>query len=325
MRVLVTGAGGFIGSMLAKRLVAGGHEVRCLVHRARERLLQLNAKLIQGDVTSPKTLRPAVEGVDIVFHLAARASDWGSRELFMRINAGGTQNLLDAAIASGVKRFVLLSSLAVHRFIGYVDADETAPADQDRYPYGASKVAAERAVTAARDAGRIATTIVRPGLVIHGPEDTTSFIHMAPLLKKGNWIHVGGGKPLMCYSYVENLADGLVLAGILSQGVGETFIITDDLRITWTAYVSALMKALQVKEKSFSIPVPIARAAGIMTEMLFHLIRATNPPAITDYRTAVVSRDFHFSCEKAKRMLGYSPSVSFEEGLRRTVEWYRQI
>jgi nucleoside-diphosphate-sugar epimerase len=325
MRVLVTGAGGFIGSMLAKRLVANGHEVRCLVHRARERLLQLNATLVQGDVVIPETLKPAMEGVDIVFHLAARASDWGSRELFMHINAGGTQQVLDAAIAAGVKRFVLLSSLAVHRFIGYVDADETAPADQDRYPYGASKVAAERAVIAARDAGRIATTIVRPGLVIHGPEDTTSFIYMAPLLKKGSWIHVGGGKPLMCYSYVENLADGLILAGTLAQGANETFVITDDLRMTWTAYISTLMKVFQVKEKSFSIPVPIARAAGITTEMLFRLIRARNPPAITDYRTALVSRDFHFSCEKAKRVLKYSPRVPFEEGLRRTVEWYRQI
>jgi nucleoside-diphosphate-sugar epimerase len=325
MRVLVTGAGGFIGSMLAKRLVAGGHDVRCLVHHARERLLTLNAKLVQGDVTSPETLKPAVTGVDVVFHLAARASDWGSRELFMRINAGGTQNMLDAAVASGVKRFVLLSSLAVHRFIGYVDADETTPADQDRYPYGASKVAAERAVTAARDAGRIATTIVRPGAVIHGPEDTTSFIRMAPLLKKGSWVHVGGGKPLMCYSYVENLADGLILAGTLPQGIGETFVITDDFRMTWATYVSALMKAFQVREKSFSVPVPIARAAGIVTEMLFRLVRATNPPDINDYTTALVSRDFHFSCEKAKRMLGYRPSVPFEEGLRRTVEWYRQL
>ncbi len=325
MRVLVTGAGGFIGSMLAKRLLAGGHEVRCLVHHARERLLRLNAKLVQGDVTRPETLRPAVTGVDVVFHLAARASDWGSRELFMRINAGGTQNLLDAAVAAGVKRFVLLSSLAVHRFIGYIDADESTPADQDRYPYSASKVAAERAVRAAQDTGRIATTIIRPGAVIHGPEDTTSFILMAPLLKKGSWPHVGGGRPLMCYSYVENLADGLILAGTLSQGASETFVITDDLRLTWKAYVTALMRAFQVKEKSFSVPVPIARAAGITTELLFRLVRAKNPPPITDYRTALVSRDFHFSCEKAKRMLGYQPTVPFEEGLRRIVEWYRQL
>lgn len=129
----------------------------------------------------------------------------------------------------------------------------------------------------------------------------------------------------MCYSYVENLADGLILAGTLSQGASETFVITDDLRMTWAAYVSALMKAFQVKERSFSVPVPIARAAGILTEMLFRLVRATNPPDINDYTTALVSRDFHFSCEKAKRLLGYSPAVSFEEGLRRTVQWYRQL
>jgi nucleoside-diphosphate-sugar epimerase len=325
MRVLVTGAGGFIGSVLVRRLIAEGHEVHCLVHHARDRLLRLNAQVVQGDVTSPETLRPAVEGVDIVFHLAARSSDWGSRELFMRINAGGTQNLLDAAIASGVKRFVLMSSLAVHRFIGYVDADETAPADQDHYPYGASKVAAERVVTAARDAGRIATTIVRPGVVVHGPEDTISFINMAPVLKTGIWLHVGGGKPLMCYSYVENLADGLILAGTLPLAAGETFIITDDLRMTWAQYISTLMSIFNVKERNLSVPVPIARFLGITAEMLFRLLRSKNPPAITDYRTALVSRDFHFSCEKAKHKLGYIPKVPFEEGLKRTVEWYRHL
>jgi nucleoside-diphosphate-sugar epimerase len=324
MNILVTGGNGFIGSNLVKKLLAEGHDVRCLVHRSRERLENLPVTLIDGRLENASEWREQLRGVSLVFHLAARASDWGKREAFFRINAEGTKNLLEAAESTGVKRFVFLSSLAVHSFTGHVDADEQTPANQIRYPYGASKVVAERFVREAKDRGKMECVIVRPGLVIFGPEDTTSFVHMAPLLEKGRWTHVAGGRPLLCYSYVENLVHGLLLAGIHPAASGETFVITDDLKISWREFVSAVISAFGVPERILSVPIPVARAAGCVLEWACNLFGKADPPPITDYRTALVSRDLHFTCGKAKKVLGYHPPIEFKEGLRRTVEWYHR-
>jgi nucleoside-diphosphate-sugar epimerase len=326
MKVLVTGANGFIGSKLVRSLLDQGHQVRCLFHRSRDQLEGLDVHLVQGSVTDPLGLPAAVEGVEAVFHLAGsgRAGDWGSRKWFFEQNADGTEKLLNAAIQAKVRRFVQVSSLAVHRFTGHLDAGEDTPADQEKYAYGASKLAAERHVRRAGDANLIETVIVRPAVIVFGPGDTTAFIHMAPMLEKGRWTHVKGGKPFLCYTYVSNLADGLLLAGTHPQAAGEIFNITDDMQIRWKEFVSAVVHAFESRERAMSFPVPIARAAGITLEAVFKLLGTKKPPPITDYRTALVSKDFHFSCGKAKRMLGYRPRVSFHEGLRRTVDWYRK-
>lgn len=323
MRIAVTGANGFIGSTLVERLIADGHRVRCLVHRSAHRLAGLDVEQVSGSIGDPDVLARTFAGAELIYHLAGRATDWGPREEFFRVNAHGTRAVIDAAVAAGAERLVFTSSLAVHRFTGHVDADEETPAEQRTYAYGASKVDAERTVRAAHEARRIQTVMVRPGVVVFGPRDTTAFVHMAPMFAKGRWTHVANGRSLLCYTYVDNLVDGLVLAGTVPEAAGGVFNITDDLRLSWRAFVSAVIAAFGVRERSFSVPVPLARAAGIAAEALFRAVGASNPPPITDYRTALVSNDFHFSCDRAKQVLGYAPRVPFEEGLRRTVAWWR--
>ena len=325
MKILVTGGNGFIGFALVKRLLKDGHAVRCLIHKSKHLLEGLDLEFVQGSVTELEGLLPATEGVDLVYHLAGsgRAGDWGTRKWFFEVNAQGTRNVLDAAISKKVRRFIMTSSLAVHRFSGHINADEQVPADQEKYAYGASKAAAERLVAEASKKAEIETVLIRPGVVVFGPQDTTAFVHMAPLLEKGRWTHVKSGKPLMCYSYIDNLVDGLVLTGRHQEATGEVFIITDDLQISWKEFITKVIEAFGVKEKTMSFPVPLARLAGITAEAAGRLVRAKKPPPITDYRTALVAKDFHFSCDKAKKVLGYQPNVALEEGLGRTVEWYR--
>jgi nucleoside-diphosphate-sugar epimerase len=260
---------------------------------------------------------------DVRNHLAALARDWGRRSLFMAINASGTRNVLDAAAAAGVQRFIHMSSLAIHSFSGHHDADESTPADNHINGYCSSKIAAEKMVRDTQAEGKLETTIIRPGAIIHGPGDTTAFSLLAAFLEKNRMMLVSGGRQLTCYSYAENLARGMILAAASREGIGETFILTDDLRITMREYVTAVYHALGLPAEFISVPAPLARVAGWTLEMLWKLAGAKNPPVVHRYRVGLVARDFHFSCEKAKRVLGYYPEISFEEGLDRTAGWYR--
>lgn len=324
MAVLVTGGAGFIGSFLVERLLAAGEKVRCLVHRQRGELPRLPLETISGSVLEPESLQRACQGVDTVYHLAGtgRAGDWGRRDWFFAINAEGTRNLLEASRRAGVRRFVFLSSLAVHRFTGHADADEGVPADQERHAYGASKALAERHVLQSNREG-LETVIVRPGVVVYGPRDLTAFVHMAPLLSRGRWTHVAGGRPLMCSVYAGDLAEALWLCGHLPQAAGETFVVTDGLRLNWRQFISLAIAAFGKEERTLSFPVPVARAVGIGLEAIFKLFRSGRPPPVTDYRTELVCRDMHFVCHKAERVLGYRPTVDPQAGLARTVAWWR--
>jgi nucleoside-diphosphate-sugar epimerase len=325
MRALVTGGGGFIGSALVRALLARGHVVRSmdLADGARGRLAGLPVEHVTGSLLDAGALAEAARGVEIVFHLAALAADWGPRETFLEVNAEGTRRALEAARVAGVRRFVHMSSLAVHRFTGHVDAAEDVPAAEADFPYGASKVEAERHVREAQARTGLETTVIRPGLVIFGPGDTTSFARMAPLLSRGLWVHADGGRPLLCYSYVENLVAGMILAAGSPAAAGQTLILTDDVRLSWRELLGEVMRAFGARDRSLSVPGAALRASAEVLERAFLALGLRAAPPITRYRAALVSRDCHFSCSRARSLLGYRLEIPFEEGIRRTAEWYR--
>lgn len=325
--VLVTGAGGFIGSTLCRALVEAGAEVRGLDLPGSDRrgLEEIGVRFFEGDICQPDSLGEPMAGVACVFHLAALARDWGKRSLFMAINAGGTENMLRAAADAGVRRFVHMSSLAVHSFSGHRDADESTPADNHINGYCSSKIAAEQMVSRAQADGKFDVTIIRPGAIIHGPGDTTAFTKLASFLKKGRMPLVGSGRQLTCYSYAGNLVRGMIMAAAAPAGVGETFVLTDDIKISVRDYLSAVCRALAVPAWFLPIPAPLTAAAGWTLEKIWKLAGARNPPVVHRYRVGLVYRDFHFSCEKAKRVLAYRPETGFEQGLQSTADWYRTL
>jgi nucleoside-diphosphate-sugar epimerase len=323
--VLVTGANGFIGSALCRALREAGCDVRGLILQGTDAgvLGRMGVLYAQADICRPETLGEPLAGIRTVFHLAALARDWGPKRTFMRVNADGTRNVLEAAAGAGVRRFVHMSSLAVHRFSGHVDADESTPAQNRINGYCAAKIVAEGHVREYQSQGCLETTIIRPGAFIHGPGDTTVFVHLVPYLEGGKMMLLNRGRQLTCYSYVENLVEGMVLAASRPEAVGETFILTDDIKITIRELMEAMCAALEISPEFGSAPVWLARPVGWILEMLWKLARRPEPPPVHRYRANFAAKDFHFSCAKAKKVLGYRPSVPLQEGLRRTVEWYR--
>ncbi|MHA1799396.1 MAG: NAD-dependent epimerase/dehydratase family protein [Candidatus Helarchaeota archaeon] len=326
MKFLITGANGFIGSNLVDKLIDEHHEVRALILRGTdESNLNKNKDKIEkvyGDVTDIDSIKDLFDGVDIVIHLAARVNDWGPKKLFMKINFQGSKNVLDAAVAAGVKRFIFMSSLTVHGFKEFQDADENTPYDPCN-AYAESKKAVEDLLNQYFNENKIETVIVRPGFVIFGPRDVLfSFEAYDRICKNGSFPCVNHGKAISCYSYVENLVDGLILVSTHPNAAGKTYIISDGPIISFKELMDDFFKSCNVKIKLQSAPYWLAISAATILEGIYKLFRRKNGPIITRYRVKVSASDLGFINKKIVSELGYNAKINLEEACKRTYEWY---
>lgn len=319
--MLLTGAAGFIGSHVAEALLAGGHTVRGL-DLAPPAEANPAVEWLAADVTDAARCAEAASGCDAVCHLAARVGDWGPAAAYERVNVLGTTNLVRAAREAGARRFLLVSSVAVHHYRGLFRADETTPRDGRINAYCRSKIAAEDALRAEARGG-LTWTIVRPGVFPFGPRDQTSFVHLADAIVRGRMGLVSGGRACVSTAYAENLAEGIALALVHPRAAGEVFVIGDEGELSWRELLALLARALGVEPPRRSVPFPLAYAAAWLLEGVYRLLRARRAPLLTRYRVLLAGRDCHFVSHKAHAILGYRPRVGLEEGIARTVAWYR--
>lgn len=327
MRALVTGANGFIGSHVVRAFLRAGAGVRAMVQpdTPTDSIAHLPAEIVAADLTQPTTLVGLAKDCDVVVHLAALARDYGPFAAFRRVNVDGTFHLLSEARRSTVRRFVFVSSVAVHGYRDYAVADEDAPRDGHASPYGLSKILAEDHVRAAHAAGAVEGVVVRPGVAPFGPRDRTSFYDLALALERRLPLLVEGGRARFTTAYAENLAHGLWLAASHPAAAGRTYLITDERPITWRAYFEAIASALGTRLSPVSVPGRlVSLVAGPVEDAVARFAPHAAPP-LTRYRARLLRHDLVFRSERAYRELGYRPEVSFEEGLRRTVEWYRRV
>ncbi len=327
MKVFVTGANGFIGSNLVKKIIQSGHSVKALVlpGTSIDNIKSTGCEIIYGNMLDVHQFENSLEGIDIIFHLAARVSDWGRWKDFYKLNVSATKDLINSAIKHEVKRFVFVSSLAIHKPTGYRNGDENAPRNNTDFPYALSKIMIEDFLDECYIKRVIEPVIIRPGVFPFGPEDYTSFSKIADAMRRGLFGYVNGGKALLCTAYVENLVDGMILAGMKEIARGQKYIIGDNVKITWRELIELFAKELKVKPPRIDIPYFVAKIAAGTMEGIFRLLMIKSPPPLTDYRVSLVAKDFYFNSEKAMKELGYKPSISIEDGVRRTVRWYRSL
>lgn len=323
MRVLVTGATGFLGSHIAEQLARQGRAVRVLVRHTSDRsfLRGFEVEEALGDVTQPDTLPAAVEGVEAIVHAAGLTKARSAAE-FNAVNAGGTANLLAALDpARPLRRFVLISSLGAH---GPSEDGRPRPLDASPAPvtaYGRSKLRAEKLLRSWTADGA-AATIIRPP-VIYGPRDREllPFFHLArwrlaPLL--------GGGTNAVSCVYVEDAARAAVLAATAGDDApSATYTLDDGAVHTWRDLLTAVEQA--VGRKALRIPSPpwAFAAAALVTELYGRLRRR----AVIFTRDKVVEmRQRYWVCshEEISRDLGWEPRVGLSEGTALTAAWYRQ-
>ena len=325
MTVLVTGATGLLGSHLTELLLSRGRSVRALV-RPGESINELEEAPVEvawGDVTDRTAVSRAVAGIDVVLHCAARTGPWGPAAEYDQTNVEGLRVLLQAALASGVKRFVHVSSITVHGNDVAGVADESSPFRDEPNPYTRSKIAGERLIeTAVRDQ-RAPVTVVRPGW-IYGPRDAASFGRFAAMIEQGRMVVVGSGANHVPLIYVEDVARGVLLASEAAGAAGRSYLLVNDERVTQSDYLNAIADELRVPAPRRHVPYRLALTMGGAAEAVGRLARRTQPPPLMRYGLQLLGGENRFDISRARRELGFAPQVNLAEGIKRSVLWFRE-
>jgi nucleoside-diphosphate-sugar epimerase len=324
MTVLVTGAAGFLGSHVTTLLATRGERPRTLVHPddSTGELAGLGTDVYLGDIGDRSAIAPALAGVDSVIHCAARTGTWGPEAEFRRTNVQGLETLVKAALAAGIRRIVHVSSITVHGIDVRGSADENAPLRNSPDPYSRSKVAGERLLRRMILEDGAPVTIVRPGW-IYGPGDVASFARVARMIEKGRMLMVGSGANHLPLVYVEDVAQGILLASEAGDAEGKPYLLVNDEPVTQRDFLTAIASELGVPAPSRRIPYKSAVALGAASETLGHLARRQQPPPLMRYGVRLLGGENRFVIRQARLELGFEPLVDLAEGVQRSVMWYQ--
>jgi len=324
---LITGATGLLGSHIVEQLTDAGQPVRALVRESSDTsfLDERGVEKILGDITDPTSLPGAMDGVQTVYHVAAQVGDWGPWDRFVAVSIEGTRNMLAAAKAAGVGRFLHVSSISAH---GHPDGeglvvDETAPLGVNLHKwsyYSRAKAEAERLVWAAHEAGDLPVTVVRPSW-LYGPRDRASMPRLIRAIRAGKGKLIGDGTNRLNLTYAGNEAEGCILAAGSDRAVGESYNLSCDGVITQAEYLNKIAACIGAKPITRKVPYSVAKNAAFIFELFGHMVGRKKPPLVTRYSVWLIGRRCFFSADKARRDLGWKATVGYDEGIEASVKW----
>jgi dihydroflavonol-4-reductase len=323
-QVLITGAAGFTGLSLARALAAAGHRVRGLVRSsARAEALEKDGiSLVAGDIRDPAVVREATEGVDTVYHLAAVFRRAGVPDSeYREVHVDATRQLVEACAAAGVRRVVHCSTVGVH---GSVDGDAPATESAPFKPgdiYQLTKLEGERVALETADEMNVPLTVVRPG-PIYGPGDRR-LLKLIGGVARGRFALLGNGSPRFQMVHIDDLIEGFRLAATTPKAAGRTYIVTGNEAPTLNELVGKIAEIAHVSSPRFRLPVWPFWLAGAVCEAV--CIPFGIEPPIFRRRVKFFTSNRWFDTSRARRELGFTPRVSLRDGLRETLESYRQL
>lgn len=325
---LVTGGTGLLGSHIAEQLRAKNQRVRAICRAGSDTtfLRKIGAEIVPGDLDDRAELRRACEGVDAVYHAAARVGDWGPWADFVRVTIDGTRNLLEAASAANVRRFLHISSVSVY---GHVNGDgkvfdETAPVGVNVHRwsyYTRAKVEAEKIAWDAHRAGKVRLTVVRPAW-LYGPRDRATLPRLIENMRRGKVKIVGDGNNRLNVVHAGNVAEGAILAANCERSIGEAYNASHDGVLTQRRYFDLVADAIGASRPAKSVPYSMAYRAAFALETFGHLLKTKKPPFITRYAIWLMGRRCFFECQKLKDHTGWRSRIGYEDGIREATEEY---
>ncbi len=326
MKILVTGASGFLGSHLVDRLLERGDEVHTLVRKS-SNLRWLIDKPVHhhyGDVApngaeDSSGLEKAVKGIDVIYH-AAGVIRARNRKTYDRVNAGGTSHLLETCLRvnRNIRRIVVVTSLAAH---GPTPGTRPATEEDECHPltdYGKSKREAER--IAHRYVDHLPITIVRPP-AIYGPRDEQVLL-LFRLIQRGWALLPGRGRRILSLAHVQDVVTGCLLAAESPKAVGETFFVGEDHNYDWEEAILIIAKALQKSPIKIEVPAPLVYLAAAITEGIGRAVGRMTTLNLA-YAKNFLQPNWGIDISKAQRILEFQSAYPLTRGVEETIAWYR--
>jgi nucleoside-diphosphate-sugar epimerase len=308
----VTGASGFIGGALTKRLIAEGWTVNALARseKSAKVVRELGATAVKGDLDDVGAMTEGAKGADVAFHCAAHLGEWGNASDFERVNVTGTANAVQAAREAGVPRFVHVGTeAALMHGQPLVNVDETAPLQPDsKALYSRTKARAEQV---ARAGGAV---VIRPRLV-WGPGDTTILPALTHAVRKRRFAWVDGGRHHTSTTHVDNVVEGLLL-GARKGAPGEAYFVTDGEPQVFRDFITSLLATQGVEIPERSLPRSVAGAVTAAGEAAWRVLPLPGQPPLTSFGFWFLSQECTIDISRARRDLGYIPVTSVPQGMQ---------
>jgi len=322
--VLITGGTGFIGSHLVERNLKEGNAVRILARKpspVTKTLESRGVNIVYGDVCDCQSVEKAVDGIDVVFHLAAVVTDWAPKKLFHRVNIEGTSTVCDAFLKSNLMgKFVYVSTNDVFGVRKCPEIDETLSYRYWGEPYPDTKIDATDTVWEYYKKG-LDVSVAYPCWV-YGPGDRTFVPLLADAIRK-NAMLFWKKESLFYPSYVENVVDLLMVIADHPKATGEGFLVHDGVCDTLQQFSARIAAAIGTPAPGRHIPYWAAYGAAGLSQTFSRLLGKGTRPLLTTYTVRNFASGHHFSIKKAERLLGWKPPVSYTEGLQKTIGWLK--
>ena len=322
---VITGATGLLGSHVAEQLRGAGERVRALVRPGGDTsfLQQIGVEVVPGDLADAGSLRKLTDGADIVYHCAARVSDWGPWKVFEQEAVTATRNLVEACRAGKVGRLLHVSSISVYGHVRLKPGEEITEETPlgrkfwlwDYYPrakYLAEQIAWEFGPD---------VTVIRPSW-IYGPRDRMTIPRLVPALQNGKALLIGSGKNLLNVIFAGDVAAGAILAANNPQARGQAYNLSSHGEVTQADMLNALTDVLNLPRVCKRVPYWLALRFAFLQEAIARLLGRSKPPTITRRAVFLIGRPPQYSTSKAQTHLGWQPKVGIQEGIRRSLEWY---
>ncbi len=327
MKTLITGATGFLGGALSRRLHGMGWDVTALGRNA-AKLNQLEdegMRVLRIDLKEKDALNAACKSQEVVFHCAAFPSPWGNFEKFYQANVIGTRNVIRGCEENNVKRLVHVSTPSV--YFGYdsrINVKETDELPKPVSNYAATKILAEQEVDEAFARGLPAISI-RPR-ALFGPGDTVIFPRLIPRLQSGRLPILGDGENIIDLTYIENVVDALLLcAESPANTLGKKYNISNGEPVKIWELVNQICDALNLPHPKRKISYQAANAAATAIEFAYSIIPYSPEPPLTRLTVSMMAHSTTLDISAARSELGYQPKVSIDEGVETFLKWWKDI
>lgn len=329
MKIIITGATGFLGNHLVKAFIQQGHEVISIGRNPSKgrKLQEIGSYFYQTsleNIENNKEVASIFKNTDVIVHSAAFSSPWGKKEEFAQSNIIGTQKILELAIKYKVKRFIHISTPSLYfKFKDEINISESTPLSPPFASlYTESKYEAEKLVDAAHQKNGLFTITLRPR-GIFGPGDDALLPRLIKVAGSKGLPTIGNGQNIIDLTYVSNVVHAVeksILAPELCNG--QKYNITNDESIHLWTFLNELLHKLQIKPSKVKIPYFVAYYYAFILEFI-HTYFINGEPKLTRYTVGLLSKNQTLNIEKAKIELGYTPKVSMKEATVQVLEWWK--